>query len=386
MPSKPRAGLDLLIVSAAWIVDVLMWDNDNGLRGDGEVPGWLVPAVGSAVFATLLVRRRYPVSALAIQLMWATVTGAVMEDYTTILGVLVALHAVAVHRSRAWSLAALLACAVPFGIPLYLSSHYVSDWLTGLIMIMLVAAVAWGLGHVVRRSELRAARQEAERVAAEQAVRAERLRLARELHDIVAHAVSIMVLQAAGARAILGDEEARVAQALGAIQDVGVQSMGELRRLLCLLRSASDDNDGPRGSSAWPGIDDIPALIETTRATGLAITQQTEGSPVALDPSVGLTAYRLVQEALTNTIKHAGTGAAVEVRLVWGREQLAVTIEDRGPATPARDAGRRLSTGHGLLGLEERVTTVGGTLEAGPLAAGFLVHALLPLARQPAHL
>ncbi|MDI6100392.1 histidine kinase [Actinoplanes sp. NEAU-A12] len=365
----------------AWFVDLLIWSNDNDLRFGGQAPNWLIPVVSCAVFATLVLRRRYPMSVLGVQVLWAGGAGAVMMFYTPFMGALVALHAVAVRRGLMWSVSGLFLTFVALGVPSSLSAIDRMELLLQMLMIVMIGSVAWWLGYILRRSDLRAARMEAEHIATEQALRAERLRIARELHDIVSHAVNVMVIQAAGARAVFPAKQAEVAGALDIIHNVGVQSMDELRRLLCLLRSAAGD-EVASASSVCPGTEEIPALIETIRATGLAVSYAVEGTPVRVDSSVGLTAYRLVQEGLTNVMKHAGEGAAAEVRLVWNGGHLAVTIEDRAPAAPHRKAGRGLSTGHGLLGLRERVTIVGGTLQACPLSTGFLVHALLPVARQ----
>jgi signal transduction histidine kinase len=375
-PAMPAWLTEFAVLFVVATVDLLVWSNDNKLRGGGEVEPWLIPAGSIATLATLLLRRRLPVPVLVVQLVWASASGVLFADYTPIAGVLVALNALARHRPPVRSLPGWVACLLPCGI--YALDRGNLRWqLTFLLVLMLVAGTTWLLGYRTRLADQRAVERD---VAAADAVRSERLRIARELHDIVSHAVSVMVLQAAGARAVLGTDQHRAEAALDIVQDVGSQSMNELRRLLCLLRAASDDPD-ISGTEQQPGLKDLGALLAGTRATGLTVTEQVWGTPGLLDPSVGLAAYRLVQEALTNTLKHAGPDAVARVGLNWAPEQLTITVQDDGPPpgkrTPATVA---LSTGHGLLGLRERVQTIGGTLHAGPTPTGFVVQAVLPTA------
>ncbi|WP_170154324.1 sensor histidine kinase [Actinoplanes italicus] len=362
----------LLVVAT---VDLLVWSNDNGLRGGGEVEPWLIPAGSIASLATLLLRRRLPVPVLVVQLAWASLCGLAFTEYNPIAGILVALNALARYQPPARSLPGWAACLLPCGI--YALDRGDVQWqLTFLLVLMLIAGTTWLLGYRTRLADQRAAERD---VAAADAVRSERLRIARELHDIVSHAVSVMVLQAAGARAVLGTDPHRAEAALDIVQDVGSQSMNELRRLLCLLRAASDDPDVM--ATEQPDLNDLDALLANTRAAGLAVSEQVWGTPGLLDPSVGLAAYRLVQEALTNTLKHAGPEAAARVGLNWEPEQLTITVQDDGPPPGGQSATAvSLSTGHGLLGLRERVQTVGGTLHAGPTGTGFVVQAVLPTA------
>ncbi|MFC4066789.1 sensor histidine kinase [Actinoplanes subglobosus] len=270
-----------------------------------------------------------------------------------------------------------MACLPPYMI--FVRGEGTGSWqLTSVFLFMLISGTAWLLGDRSRLADELAEQRAAERAAASAAaVRAERLRIARELHDIVAHAVSVMVLQVAGARAVLTSNPARAEAALETVQDVGRQSMNELRRLLGLLRSASADHDVT--TTDQPGLDGVDTLLANARATGLSVDKQVQGTPGQLDPSVSLAAYRLVQEALTNALKHAGPKATVQVTLNWAPEQLTVTVHNDAPPRGKRRSGSTpLSTGHGLLGLRERVHTVGGTLHTGPDPAGFVVQAVLP--------
>jgi signal transduction histidine kinase len=382
--SVPRTDYVVLPVAAA--LELVVWQGGRQLRGGGLVPVWLVPAGVVVVFATLAMRRRVPGWVLTGQLLWATGTAIALPMYSSFAGVLVGMHALAVRRRPTRSAIGLVACAVPFGIQAYGIRPTSWQWVIGWVVAMIAAAAAWGLGYRAWVADLRVTELEAHRVAStEQALQAERLCIARELHDIVAHAVSAMVLQAAGARAVFPRDPSRAEQALGTIQDVGAQAMGELRRLLGLLRSTPDGQDEP-GLNRPPGVEDLPDLTRRAETAGVTVSTQIDGTPGRLDPSVSLTAYRVVQEALTNTMKHVGAGASASVHLRWHDTSLTVTVADRAPArsgsAPARSGSAAatppLSTGHGLLGLHERVTTVGGVLQTRKIPDGFVVEAVLP--------
>jgi signal transduction histidine kinase len=365
---------DRFLPLVAWTVDLLIWNGDTELRGGGHAPVWLIPLLSAAVYATLSLRRQRPVVAFAMQLGWAAAMSTGLENFGPLAGLLVALYAVSARCGLRRSAAAFLGCAAPLviqnwrpGMPLHWQS------LLGIFIGMLIVAAPWALGARDRTAKLREA-------ASAEALRAERLRIARELHDIVAQAVSVMVLQAAGARAVLATDTRRAEDALDAIQEVGRQSTAELRRMLRLLRSTSID-DLPDTYDTPPGLDDLETLLERARRSGLAVSTQAEGTAGRLDPSVALTAYRLVQESLTNTLKHAGQNASVRVNLAWGPDLLTLTIEDhRVRRGPVDAIAAKLSTGHGLLGLHERVAIVGGALSTARLATGFLVQATLPVA------
>jgi signal transduction histidine kinase len=237
--------------------------------------------------------------------------------------------------------------------------------------------VAWLVGWYMRHRrgqfsglQARAARAEREREAqARAAVTSERSRIARELHDIVAHSVSVMVIQAqAGQRLISDTAQARAA--FRAIEGSGREALVELRRLLAILRTADDQLAvGPQ-----PGLASLDSLIDQVREAGLPVTVRIEGQQVPLPPGVDLSAYRIIQEALTNTIKHAGPATA-EVVLRYGTSAVELEITDTGTAT-APGGG----TGHGLIGMRERITLLDGELVTGPCdGGGYQVRARLPL-------
>jgi signal transduction histidine kinase len=250
-----------------------------------------------------------------------------------------------------------------------------------LVIDSAVWAFGWWLGRTERRlaegDRRRAADLESERLRAEATLAAERGRIARELHDIVAHSVTVMVLQAAGARRLLERRPDLAAQALGTIEDVGVRTMEELRRLLGVLRQSG--HVGPSsGDEPMAGLAQLDDLVQSVRANGIAIRVDVVGEPEPLDASVDLAAYRVVQEGLTNVAKHSGPGTTAIVALAWSPDRLVVTVRDDGAGSGGTRA--HLSTGHGLLGLRERVGIAGGELHTRALEeGGYLVEAWLPL-------
>lgn len=210
------------------------------------------------------------------------------------------------------------------------------------------------------------------------AAREERLRLARELHDIVSHTVNIMTLQAAGARAVMDRQPEQVGRSLDVIEHAGVQAMNELHRLLGVLRS---DDEASTDLSVQPQLSDIPQLIEVARASGQQVELDLIGPPGELDPSVELACFRVVQEGLTNARKYAGPDAMVRVNLQWAAPRLLVTVANEPGRLERDDRMAALSTGHGLAGLTERVQLVGGELAAGATDdGGYEVQARLPVA------
>ncbi|GGW61111.1 sensor histidine kinase [Streptomyces xantholiticus] len=260
------------------------------------------------------------------------------------------------------------------------------------VIMSLPFVLAWVLGDSIRtrrayfdQLEERATRLEKEREAqAKVAVAAERARIARELHDVVAHNVSVMVVQADGAAYVLDAAPDQAKQALETISSTGRQALAEMRRLLGVLRTG----DGPESGEyvPQPDVQQIEDLVEHVRGAGLTVDFKVEGTPRPLPSGVELTAYRIVQEALTNTRKHGGPEAGASVRLVYFDDGLGLLVEDdgRGSSHELYEDGGADGRGHGLIGMRERVGMVGGTLDAGPRpGGGFRISALLPL--KPAH-
>lgn len=250
--------------------------------------------------------------------------------------------------------------------------------LLGFLLAVVAAAECLGLFRTVRSVYLttleertRLAETEREERAA-RAVRAERDRIAREMHDVVAHSLSIIVSQAQGGAYVAGTRPDRAARALETIAETGREALADMRGLLgVLLASApSAGDDAPQ-----PGLADLPDLLAGVRATGLRVSEEQEGTPRRLGAAAGLAVYRLVQESLTNALKHAGPDATAQVRLVWTDEELVVSVCDDGVGVTPGDGG-----GHGLIGMRERIAVLGGSTTAEPRpGGGFLVEARLPL-------
>jgi signal transduction histidine kinase len=227
-----------------------------------------------------------------------------------------------------------------------------------------------------RALEERAALLERERdEKARRAVEAERQRIARELHDVIAHNVSVMVVQAGAGRRIAEERPQETVELLRSIEATGRQALGEMRRLLGVLRQERV-SEGER--EPQPGMDGLARLLDQVRDAGLPVELAVEGRPRRLAPGVDLSAYRIVQEALTNTLKHAGPAAA-QVRVCYTDDVLEIRVKDDGRGS-SLESGNGRSPGQGLVGMRERVALFGGELKAGPkTGGGYEVVATLPI-------
>jgi signal transduction histidine kinase len=246
------------------------------------------------------------------------------------------------------------------------------------VVLMLVLAVALGDSVRTRHAYLRTLQQRAADLEREQqqraalAASAERVRITRELHDVVAHGLSVIVVQAQGAAAALHRHPERTEAALRDVIATGRSCMAEMRGLLGVVRRdpAEDPQLAPE-----PGVAALPALVDQVRAAGAPVVLTIEGEPAPLPVGVDLSGYRIVQESLTNTLKHAGPGAGARVLLAFRPGRLEIEVSDDGRGAAVADG-----EGTGLAGIAERVSVLGGTLVAGPSERGFLVRAVLPLA------
>jgi signal transduction histidine kinase len=247
-----------------------------------------------------------------------------------------------------------------------------------IIFHWLVFTLTWFAGRALAAAEQRSRQHLRRAVEAEvsaaaavkDAVADERARIAREMHDVVAHAVSSIVVQAGAAEQVVEDDPAYARAALASIRGTGSDALDEMRRVVAILRQEGE----PGGLSPQPGVEMIPSLLAEARTAGLDVEWETDGSPVPLSPGLDLAVYRIVQEALTN-VRHHATATWVGVRLSWRADKLHLEVRDdgRGP----RETGRR---GHGLVGMQERAALYGGQVRAGPgPEGGFLVDAVLPL-------
>ncbi len=372
-PANPKliAALGSL---GSWRASVLWW--------------WAATAVA---LCALLTRRRFPVAAFLVAGGMAVVhaTRLPFPPVPADLAAPIALYGVAGHaRRRSVSISLLVvATGAVFATPLLpeglgpLRGLTWNQGFAGAITDALVLAVAWFAGDSARVRRAYIAEVELERdQQAQLAAAAERGRITRELHDVVAHGLSLIVIQAQGGQASLDrrhPEQTR--QALNIIVTTGRQSLAELRRLLGVVRRPPDA--GPE-LAPQPGMAQLPELLAQVREAGLPVDLQLEGESRLLPASVDLSAFRILQEALTNTMKHAGQGASASVRVRYLDDAVEVEVDDTGPG--AHDPGAELGAGadglgHGLAGMRERVAMLGGRLDTGPRGGGFRVRAWLPL-------
>jgi signal transduction histidine kinase len=252
------------------------------------------------------------------------------------------------------------------------------EWFIGAVVVAVVAVSELARVRREQLAKVRAERAAAERRRADE----ERLRIARELHDVLAHSISVINVQAGVGLALLDNDPEQARTALTTIKSASKEALGEVRQVLDTLRTPGD---APR--SPAPGLDRLPELTEQARGAGLTVDVTTEGGRTALPPGVDLAAFRIVQEALTNVVRHSGSRTA-HVLLRHVRGALEIRVDDDGPATSA--AGELTGGGNGLVGMRERAAALGGTVEAGPRPdGGFRVFARVPLARtrdaQPPH-
>jgi signal transduction histidine kinase len=345
-------------------------------------PLWL--NVGLTLVGTLPLglRRRQPFvvfSVVCLAELLHVLLGFANEFFNTFAS-LVALYSVANYAP--WPLSALAGALVALGLPL----NFAVDWsnrghvsLNDIPYNYALFGAAWVLGDNLRQRRRRERElvQRAEQLQNEQEERAQRAvaeergRIARDLHDVVAHAVSVIVLQAGAARRIATDQPNRARDALVAIEALGREAAADMRRLVGILRRPQDPVDD---TELQPSLTRLDMLADRVRAAGLEVRIRIEGEPRALPPGVELSAYRIVQEALTNTLRHAHAERA-DVILRYLADELELEVSDNGPGSEPVKAG-----GHGLIGMRERAAIFGGHVEAGPRpGVGFRVRVLLPL-------
>jgi signal transduction histidine kinase len=315
-----------------------------------------------------------------------------MPIYAPVVGIPVALYTVSVHYSRRISLLALLTSFIPNGIAAagiaFIDHSALTErifpFIANIIFLYIMSIGAWCAGRVskVIQQHVQHLERERERAREAEVLATERRRIARELHDIVSHAVTAIVLQAAGAARIAKTDFAQVMRSLALIETTGKQAMTELRQLLRLLDDSDPDNQ-ERGIGELvpqPGLADLTTLLTTLQTTGMPVTIHVEGTPRDLERSLDLAAYRIVQEGLTNVLKHAGKDSNPRLRIDWEAEQLLIQIDNDINLAEAHH-GQALSVGRGLVGLRERVDAAGGSLHAGPYhQGGYRLTATIPYA------
>ncbi|MFJ6150756.1 sensor histidine kinase [Micromonospora profundi] len=370
-----------------------------GLAGATNQPGgWAASGVGAAMAVALLFRRMHPCAVTVVVGTLALLQviagwGPLAFD----VAVLIALYSVVKYGRRlrdgvlAGAVAAvgvlLAAAQTPAGI----------SWWGTAMWYALVTGAVWLVALNVRTRRLyvlsleeRANTLEREREAESRAaVAEERTRIARELHDVVAHSMAVMIVQADGARFMLDRDPEQARTAVKVVADTGRAALEEMRRLVGVLRDAGPSDAGGSAVVSDPehrrlALAELPDLLARFRDAGLRVQRRrVTGDAPALPPGLELTVYRVVQEALTNALKHAGVGADVEVTLAYTDDVVVVRVVDDGQGRPV--VGPAPSGGHGLLGMRERVTVYDGTLTAGPRpTGGWQLEARLPLRSEPA--
>jgi signal transduction histidine kinase len=338
----------------------------------------------------LIARRRWPIAVFAVTF-GATMAHAALarEALNTTLGFLIALYTVGEYEDRRRSGLTAIVAAVSVGVLISLRAPLPAG-LSGLVQTELAILAAWVLGTWARdrrrqvdTAEARAERLERDREERDRrAVAEERERIARELHDVVTHHVSVIVIQAGAAERALEKRPADARSAIEAIDRTARQALTDMRRMLGILGRASaagGQRDGGEGDLApMPGLDRLGELIDQVRSAGTSVELSVTGERRALDPGIELSAYRIVQEALTNTLRHA-PGARARVAVGYGPSALDIQVDDDGGAAEADGAPRASGSGNGLIGMRERVSVFGGEFQAGPTEHGFRVTATLPL-------
>ena len=375
----------LALVAAALSTALFVFG--NGPVGSGLPRGTLALAYALALLHTLplAARRRFPGAVLALGVASGLAVAALGVPPVVLgLAILVAVYSVAAYGDRWVSLAGLAAAELgSVAVQLTPGRFQTPTVVTNGLII----GAAWLLGHFVSRRRAYTARleqtAELERTRAEQARRAvaeERLRLARELHDVVAHSISVIAVQSGVGAHVASTQPEEAAKALATIEATSRAALTELRRLLGVLRQEGE----PQGALApVPGLADLDGLLAEVAKAGLAVRLQVEGAPSPLPAGVDLSAYRIVQEALTNVVKHAGPARA-QVTIRYGEREVTVEVTDDGRGVTAPTGDGRARVGHGLIGMRERVQVFGGDLDVGPRpGGGFRVAARLPLADRP---
>jgi signal transduction histidine kinase len=352
--------------------------------------------MAAALLVPLIWRNRYPLQvfgAVAVIAAFQVLVG--LPPVPADLAIVMAMYAVVRHCPLPWAIAAgvvtelgVVVSAMNWNLPErvlniipFFSSAYFSTptMIASTAAVMLAVGTVWFAGFYAAARSQHAGEQQAhavrERDQREQiTVANERAQIARELHDVVAHNVSVMVVHAEGGRQALDHDPELTRQALDTIWTTGKQALAEMRRIVGVLR---EGDDAGAIYAPQPGVAQLPELVEHVRSSGPEVSLTIEGEPGRLPDGLQLVIYRVVQESLTNVLKHAGPGAKATVRLVYGENAIMIDIADDGAGRAGQGAPG--GPGHGLVGMRERVTAFGGQLDAGPHpAGGFLVHAWLP--------
>lgn len=385
MRAHPMVG-DSLLAALFLGVDLIVFlaQSSAGQRG-GAKPWWVVIPLDLAMAAPLVFRRKYPQTVAYAVLVVGFVHGWLEIGLGSLTVSAVALYTMVMYVGRRKALYYLVALIAVHAVSFTLTWHNGSYVIFGLV-IGLVFAFCWVLGEFIgarqayhaeveaRLHLLETERDQASRIA----VAEERSRIARELHDVVAHAVSVIVVQADGASYAVRSNPELAERAIQTISHTGREALTELRRLLEVLRN-EDTSGGPR--IPQPTAESLTELAQRVREAGVPVRLDVDGDLSGLPAGVSLGVFRIVQESLTNTLKHAGRGARAEVRVRRSEDVIEVEIEDDGAGKArALVAADALPGGNGVIGMRERANVYGGSLDVGPApGGGWRVHATLPI-------
>lgn len=322
-------------------------------------------ALQTLLWLPVAFRRLAPVAAFVAVGLIAAIGWAVGDLLGGDVAVLLVLYTIAAHRARAFAIGGAL--AVEAGVILAVARFAGPQWPRFLLLLsVLVVAAAWlGISQQARRSHLAALVDRADRVEreaeqqAQLATAAERTRIAREMHDIVAHSLSVMVALADGAA--LTEEVDQARSVMRQVARTGREALADTRRVLSVLRTEAD----PAQRAPLPGLDALESLLAAVRSTGLNTSLSLSGTVFPVPEAAGIAIYRIVQEALTNTLKHAVDADQAVVRLIYRHPEIVLEVRDNGHVVATPDRMEGLAGGHGLLGVRERAALFGGTCEAG---------------------
>lgn len=370
------------VLTVAMAVELSLYDGTN---------------LGTAIPATLLAcvplaaRRHYPVVAFLLTWLGLLLLKQSVPAFDEVSLVFIVVFFVSFYSLGAYAagreqpISVVLALA---GVAAFVATDGDKFQVGDIVFALFMVGGPWAAGLVIRLrqervQELRAENtriQQEQEEATRRAVAAERSTIARELHDVVSHAISVTVLQSRGARRMLGTDDDAVRRALDAIEQTNTAALSDMRRLLAVLRDTEPDGSNDSHHAPQPSLAHLDRLLDHVRTSGVDVELETTGDPAGMPPGVDLSAYRIVQEALTNVLKHAGPARA-RVRLGYADDALEVHVVDDGPGPTDADPGHH---GHGLIGIRERVAVVGGRVEAGPdPGGGFAVRARLPYSLEP---
>jgi signal transduction histidine kinase len=366
--------LDVIIALILFAATNSMLTNENAAQHGGH-GGGLLALIALVDCAPLALRTRFPLGAWAFSaaaLVWTSLlipAGLLAGSDVSPAGAfvcLLCLYAVTV-RGRPRVVAAATAVTV-------IGAAFIAPGGTPQAVFLIAVPILLGVLVRVRRSGARQLEEQERRHSGERALLEERQRIARELHDVVAHHMSVIAIQAEAAPYKTADPPAELVESFGEIRASALAGLGELRRVLGVLRT------GVPGTAPQPGLGDLDSLLDSARSGGVSVTVTSSGEPVALPEGVDLSAYRIVQEALSNAMRHA-PGSQVRVEVAYRGDGLAIEIRNDAVAPVLVGSGTRdAGGGHGLVGMRERAAMLGGSLDAGPTEdGGFLVSAVLPV-------